>query len=222
MKRRVPYTKRRRNPVGVYAKKRTAAPQTSSVSRFQGPYRPVAEKKSIDVDSTAVIDSTGAVVLLNGCAPGTGIGNRVSRKTQLRSLLVRASALGTSGTGTAQDGRMLLIYDKQTNAAAPAVADVLAAADPRAPMELSGRDRFVILADWYYAVADRTAPGDTMAVQFNRYTKMNLPCVFNDEGNGTVGDIITGAIFLVSLGDNAAGNTAGVLTFYSRVRFEDS
>lgn len=74
---------------------------------------PTYELKVKDVNAgTAVIDSTGEIDLLNGIARGDDISERVGRAVTMRSLQIRAYALPTATTGTPQDGRMILFYDK--------------------------------------------------------------------------------------------------------------
>lgn len=223
-KARKPWTARRKTPVGVYARK-TGVPRArglSSVSAFQGSRFGTIEKKQIDTASTCVIDSTGAVVLLNGLQKGTDLTNRVGRKIHMFYYKLRAYALATSATGTAQIGRIMVVYDKYPNAVTATIGQILTATDVLANNNITGRDRFVKLMDQTYVLEDRMATPQTKPVMLQGYRAVRLDTIYDSSDAGDITDIQNGALYLVSLGSNAAGGTAGTLTYNVRVRFTDA
>ena len=85
------------------------------------------ELKYVDVNATQSFTDTGNVTLLNGIAPGTGASQRIGKKVILRNLLISCS-IGSGITGANVFRglvRIMAVYDKQTNATAPTVADIL-------------------------------------------------------------------------------------------------
>ena len=94
------------------------------------------EFKSVDTVLSQPIDQTGAVTLVNGIARGDEINERNGRELTMRSIQFNARAYATSGTGSDQIGRVLIVYDRQTNAAALTGAQVLASFDTNSPRNL--------------------------------------------------------------------------------------
>ena len=86
------------------------------------------ELKYVDLanNGTAMPD-TGTLVLLNGLVPGTGATQRIGKKVTMKTLQCRISlGAGAAGTTPFQGMvRVMWIYDKQANAAAPTVASIL-------------------------------------------------------------------------------------------------
>lgn len=110
------------------------------------------EFKSVDTVLSQPIDQTGAVTLVNGIARGDEINERNGRELTMRSIQFNARAYATAGTGADQVGRVLIVYDRQTNAAALTGAQVLSTFDTNAPRNLENRRRFKILKDWRFPI----------------------------------------------------------------------
>ena len=163
------------------------------------------ELKVIDAALTTTTVGTGSnIYLLNGVAQGTDYTNRIGRKVILKSLLIRATCIPNTASNTPAGDviRMLVIYDCQTNSAAPVIGDILQNSSINDPMNLNNRDRFKVIADKYitlnacqYAAGTLTA-GSPQTKQVKLFKKMNLEQIFSGTNN-TVGSIGTGALFLV-------------------------
>lgn len=177
------------------------------------------EWKAIDTTCTGVLDTTGAVTLVNGCARGDDINERTGRKITMRSIQLKFEAVVTATTGIDNTCRVMLVYDKQTNGAAPTIANILATSNPAALRNLENRSRFVCLFDRFFHLNDADESGSRRSFQF--YRKCRLPVTFNNGDAGTVADITTGSLYLLTLGSVVAGNTAGQISGYCRVRYED-
>lgn len=165
--------------------------------------------------------TAGAIAILNGVAQGTDYNQRIGRSTLLKSILFRISVGKSANNSTGSTCRFLIFYDAQTNGAAPAVTDVLAAASYLSPMNLNNRDRFKILCDTYIDTeaytADPIATGTFKNETKTMFKKFNMECQFSGTG-ATVGSIATGGIFILLISDEA--NTVGY-EFYSRIRYTD-
>lgn len=215
----------------IASKRMVSLPRAPLATRgFYGLYsgRGRNELKIIDNPAgTGAAPAAGVLILLNGVSQGTDYTNRIGRKILLKSLLFRFTVVPTNTVLHATQGdvvRLLLIYDCQTNAATPAVSDVLASVAYNAPMNLTNRDRFKILADKYYTMASfdfsavpALVSGSPRPVQSKVYKKMSLEEIFGGTG-ATVGSIQTGAIWALVIALN------GVCTYVydSRVRFLDA
>jgi len=182
---------------------------------FRGGY---AERKFTDTTLTMEFSTTGTIQLINGVAQGAGESQRVGTKLRNVSMLLRG-AYTVGATPTASSGRLLMVYDAQTNKQAPGITDVLTAINTGSAMNLSNRDRFKILLDktFYVEAAGRST------IPFSYYKKLNLPTTYGNGLTGaTVAAINTGAIWLISVGDLATGATAPVVKVANaRFRFSD-
>lgn len=184
------------------------------------------ELKTIDTGIVGVtpITTAGSVALINGVATGTDYTNRIGRKIMIKSIYVRFATLPNTVTAPLGDiQRIMLIYDKQTNGAAPAVTDILNTASYLDVNNLNNRDRFVVLKDktincWpaAYAAGAVTA-GNPNTMSFKFYKKCNLEQIFSGTGS-TVGSIASGGIFLLFISAAATYN----LAYSARVRFSDA
>jgi len=160
----------------------------------------------------------GANFLLNGTAQGTDATERVGRKILLKSLLIRGSfSLASTSTG-GSPLRVLVVFDKQTNAAAFGVTDALLNNEFESPNNLSNRDRFITICD---QLVDPVSAGGDYSRQFVVYKKLNLETMCNSGSSGAVGDITSGSMYVLFAQDGQIATTAPTVKWQSRVRFED-
>lgn len=183
----------------------------------------MGEMKYIDLSNTLTtgIAASGfsAANLLNGVVQGSDATTRIGRKIVLRSMLVRMKQrLQTTTTGGCSI-RVLCVYDKQTNATAPAITDILLADDFNSPNNLNNRDRFVTLFDKVLEPLSAAGNVETGYVQFN---PINLETMFNSGNAGTVGDITSGSVYLFAAQSGQAAVAAPTVVFRSRIRFVDN
>jgi len=178
------------------------------------------EFKSVDVvDQTIAVDVATGVYLLNGIARGDEINQRNGREVIMRSIQFQYTTRATTATGLAQQHRIMLVYDRQTNATPLTAAQVLTSASTLAPRNLENRKRFKILYDRTFAINPSTESDSEISRRF--YRRLRHPITFNGNNAGTVGDITTGSLYLVVVGTIPVGSTAGSITFCSRVRYQD-
>lgn len=187
------------------------------------------EWKYVDTSLSLQCNTTASLTLLNGLAPGTAANQRVGMKVTVRSLQINARLRTQPTTGVDQFARVTLILDRQPNGAAPgAITDILAADSVNGLRNLANRKRFKIM--W-----DRTIPlggilnGAGTGSQtpnlrtIKLYMKFRRPIVteFNTGVAGTIADISTNSIYLLTTGTEAAGATDNDLLGYVRCRFTD-
>lgn len=190
------------------------------------------ELKQIDVNATSIgtINSAtttwSALLLLNGCANGTAINQRVGRKLTMKKFFCRY-LFQTAGAALTSIGelRLLIIYDKAPNLAAPVIGDILNVDSITATMNLANADRFVILADEY----PMKARGGSLEVAvpnimngINREFAEGLVSIYSGTG-GAITDMTNGAIFAMwCTTAQTIGTNGSAIIVSTRVRYSDA
>jgi len=217
----------------ILSRRSTAPPATRG---FGFPFR-VGEKKFSDTSVQYNLNSTGTVQLL--CAPtlGTDYTNRIGRKIFINSVYIRGYATlespaiaPTTDTATPTHlVRFILFVDMQPNGAAPAVTDVLTSASSVAHLNANNRDRFKVLWDKQATMGPMAVVGatgvsliDKASFPIKKFKKVRQEVIFNAGNAGTIADINTGALYLLSIANIAAGvGTDSIAAITTRVRFSD-
>lgn len=181
----------------------------------------VPEKKNCDVEgSVGTVGSWSELDLLTAIPAGAGAQERVGRKIQLKSMMIRWV---TSTNASASDVRILVIYDRQPNGVLPTISEIVQGiASPtnptyNAPMNLGNSDRFVVLVD----EISHTLLGNAQGINQRTgkiYRKINLPMQFNNQ-LGDITGISTGSIYIMTA--TPSGTSGQGLGYYSRIRFTD-
>lgn len=204
------------------------APQDRVGRGFRGTYsRSQAEKKYIDtVAANYVCDTTGSVTALNLCNEGTGVSQRVGRKICMKSVQVRGILKPIDGSTSSCHARVMLVWDKQVNGVIATISEILSAATSNSFMNLDNRERFVVIMDKHFAMGSVDATsgvsGSPTVTSINKYKKLPEGSYTIYDGTGAgIADINTGAFYLVTIGDTAAGDGA-LFTAACRVRYTDS
>jgi hypothetical protein len=149
---------------------------------------------------------------LNGVANGAGQSERVGRKIQMKSLLVRWSE---STLASESALRILVVYDRDADTV-PVITDVLVSDNFNSNMQLANSDRFVVLHDEVIPCVVGAPTGIRRAGKF--YIKLNLPTVFSGTTN-LPPSISHGGLWIASCVVNGLA-TAGI-GYNSRVRYTD-
>lgn len=187
------------------------------------------ELKVVDtLVATANLTLTAGFALLNGVGQGSDYTQRIGRRTIMKSIFVRFT-LYPNVANSAPIGdfaRVIVLYDCQSNAAAPVAADVLSvAADYLSPLNLNNRDRFKILHDKIISMnpnvytAGALTAGDPINKSWKFFKKINMETIFGGT-NATVGSIQTGSIYLMYM--SAGATSYSTLAYNARIRFIDS
>jgi len=178
------------------------------------------EFKSIDVaQGPTAVDQASSVLLLNGCARGDDIGARTGRQIMMASIEAKFYNYSTVTTGINQVHRVLLVLDRQPNGAALTAAQVLTTVNTLSSRLLENRNRFRILMDRRMTLDAATISGSRRVTKF--YKRLHVPVTFNSGNAGTLADIATNSLYVIAIGSEAAGATAGSIQGFYRVRFTD-
>ena len=178
------------------------------------------ETKTIYATGSFPCDTTGTITLLNGIAQGDTGDTREGRKITLKSIQLRGVDYVTDGTGKDQMHRIMIVQQLRPNAVQPAITDIL-----QSNTITSLRNRFK-LRD-YKVLVDKTiilnASGESGSTRLVRiYKKMFINQYFNGGNAGTIADIQSNALYLITLGSNAAGVTAGAIGYTAQLSFIDN
>lgn len=175
--------------------------------------------KDTDYQVTLPLAATFAgAVLLNGLVPGSTATTRIGRKVIMKSLLIRYRYLTQATTVGGSPIRLMIVYDKQANATAPTILDVLEQDQFTSPNNLSNRDRFVTLCD---NLSVPLSQNGNQGLGEVIYKPLNLETMFNDGVAGTIGDITSGSVYLFAA-QNGGISVAGPITEWDvRIRYSD-
>jgi len=216
----------RARSAGVVAARRAVrgTPSTNATRGYS--FRAVGgrELNFVDTNSpTLNMDTTGSVVLLNGIVPGSSASQRIGRKVVMKSILMTGVVVAGS-TGSLAYGRLAVVVDTQANAAVPLITDIWDAITAASNRNISNMPRFKVLYDSNVIAiqGNSTTPTEGSSVTLSKYIKVNIPVQYNVGTAGTIGDIQTNALYVVSFGSGVAGTTAPTYASRIRVRYDDS
>lgn len=195
-------------------------------------YIPYATKfgewKYSDTQVNQDLNTTAGYILLNGLVPGTAATQRIGQNVSIKSIEVKLRMQVTPATGVDQFVRVIIALDRQPNAAAPVIGDLLIGTSVTAPRNLNNRKRFKILMDKPYAMGGILNGAGTGSQTPNlrmlkKYIKFKRPIVteYNTGNAGTVADIASNSLYLFTLGTEVAGNTDTNMLGYIRIRYTD-
>lgn len=238
--------KRKRSQVPHGGAKRVAKRQLFRPQASMAAVMRKGEIKAVDIArSSAALNTTVTFNLLNAIVPGSNQWNRIGRKVLMKSLTFNYAIQDTETPATAVPSnqlRALIVYDRQPNAAAPTYADIIqtvtaaggTASDVMGFPNLSNQHRFKIIRDyqWKFGPSLAQAPaltgfpdheytGHKSPLQQVDYIPLNLLEHFNTGTAGTVADITTGSLYLVTLGLSVAADDSISITYSARVRYYD-
>lgn len=185
-------------------------------------------------------------VVWNNIASGSSFFQRIGRRVALKSIYVNGLfklASGANGAPTAQQVRIVVVYDSQTNGATATWADVIQAVGNTGTtsstiadgLNLSNRDRFKLLIDKRF-IMPAVGPGTggsvpssgeilggtgvcTMTPLISEYRYLaGMETMYGaDSTPPVIGDIKTGSILFFGHGETAEWN----LNYSVRLRFTD-
>lgn len=210
-----------------------------------------AEVKALDITLFVnPLNTPGNITPLNLVAPGSSFYQRVGRKIEMKSVRIIGYVnlrvpLIMQTNYTAYLARVMIVYDRQTNGALPAMSDILQNVDytgvglttSLSSINLNNRDRFSIIRDQiiympfvrsnnatpdpYVDYIVPTADPVTPTYNIDMYCKLKgLATQYKaDSAVPTIGDVATGALYLVTLG--AYATSAWQINTTSRLRYLD-
>lgn len=168
-------------------------------------------------------NTTGTITLLATIAQGASVNQRIGKRAYYKSLLIRGWIQNLSAA-IYNDVTILIIYDKRPTGALPLITDILTAATPTAFMNDNNTGRFEVIRRFDYMLIGNTGSPSTgeEVKSIDEYIRLNKrPITFESAGTGAIGDIDSGALYMITLGMTAAGTAAATSTLNCRVRFTE-
>lgn len=205
--------------------------------------RPPGELKSLD--NPAFVGTLSALAQLttqNLIRAGSSYFNRIGRKIDMRTFRLVA-LISPLRTCTFHDYvRILVVYDRQTNGALPAAADILQTTDQAGTntnggfsgVNLNNRDRFLILRDMRITLPSLTDTAGVItnvgvidpvskSINIDMYIKLKglITQYKADSAPAVIGDIATGSLIVMTIGIQAAGTEGYQISYETRLRYGD-
>lgn len=166
---------------------------------------------------------TGTVTLLATVPQGASVVTRVGKKILWKNVQCHGYVQGDT-TAVANRYDISIVYDKRPTGATPSINDIYVSAHPNTFPYDDNIGRFKILKRVVGTClgASGATAADATSIDVDFFLPLkNLPAVFKSAGTGAIGDIETGALYLVTRGINAAGTTDAIFTAAFRTRFLD-
>lgn len=168
-------------------------------------------------------NTTGSITLIATIAQGVTVNTRVGKKAAYKSLQVRGHVVSDVATVTAE-AVWMIVYDRKPAGALPAITAILGAANSQAFLNDVNSDRFQIVARRDFGLvgnATTLATGQEFH-KVDEYIKLNKRQLeFNALATGAIDDISKGALYLVTVGNVAAGTADAIAVLAFRTRFVD-
>lgn len=207
-----------------YGNKRTKKSYARVYKRYGAQrYRtPRVEYKSSDkLTNNLVINTTGSVTQIMDIEQGLNIDDRIGNMINLRSIAFKGYVWADNSATANQMVRIALIWDKYPQGVIATLTELFGTATPTvlSQRNLSYRNRFITLKDMVLGLSPVTQDGSIKT--FKWYRKCNKTIVYNGT-TGTITSIAKGALYLVLIGNIAAGNADANLTWEARFRYTDA
>lgn len=171
--------------------------------------------------SAGFFTAAGTVSALNLVAQGAGDNQRVGQHIKSDSIWISVNVELSDATATTSLPitfygmvRVMLVWDKQTNGALPAVTDILTNATATSDLNHIHRDRFTIIYDQVRSMANSSASaGSNMSTHFTCRKKISRDVEFQTTA-GNIGAIATGGLYMLCISTQSAGGGPVPLTFF--------
>jgi len=185
-----------------------------------------SENKYFDVaTATYNVDNTGTITHLDVVTQGDTVNSRDGRKFMPTWVNMRGYMI--NGTGAlANDCVVILVWDKQPNKALAAITDVLDSATSESQNKRENASRFQIIRRWNFILTGKQDGSTTSGYcrNFDKFVRLPAGLVAEctpADTTGAIGNRVSGALLMITVGNVAAGVTAAQLRVSVRVGFED-
>lgn len=186
---------------------------------------------------TTPITTTGTFILLNDVPNGSQYFQRVGTKVTMRNLHLTGFITNTATSAAADWVRIMVVYDRQTNGALPASADLISSIASSGTtssmgldfLNLNNRDRFTVLRNKKYVLPTVTNTAGVLTnvgvidgayptVHFDEFITMKEMVAQFKASAGSVADIASGSLLLYV---QSQGTASWSFTWSSRLRYDD-
>ena len=131
----------------------------------------------------------------------------------------------TAGTtNTVNTPVFMIVYDKRPTGALPAITDIIQTVTPNSMMNDNNTGRFEVIRRKQFEQSGNSTTPQTgqERIIYEDFVRMNKrPITFESAGTGSIGDIDSGALYLIMFSTNPTGTTASQCEFNIRTRFTE-
>lgn len=193
-----------------------------------------------------VLSTTSVLTLVNDMIVGAAFNQRLGRTVSLKTLHLKGTifmqAYDASAALLQHYCRVAVVYDRQPNGAFPTYANIWTSVDNGANASstvfdfpnIRNSDRFLILADEHFQFSPETllaggglygpsaGQNQNQSVIVDRYIKLNgLPTSYTTDAGAGIGDMATGALYVVTIANQAAADALVNFNWCTRLRYTD-
>jgi len=174
------------------------------------------EKKWLDTSVTMVVTGVGTatVTLLNGLSQGTTSNTRIGSRIEVKNVQFKYNFQGGDSATGITPIRVKIVYDKESNGAAPLATDIMASDAIDGLNNLNTAGRFITMFDQTWqpnaGASYGVSAGSSQAQLLEGYVKCNLPTKYNGGNAGTVADISSGSIYVLCWTNGVTFGGAGL------------
>lgn len=198
---------------GATGRRRYRDPFTMALNSRMNSRYPKPEVKFLDNNQNNLqISDVGLVLNLNTMAQGGTSGQRIGVQISTKSCAYRIN-LSLGATPAPCSGRVMLIWDRQSNGALPAIVDVLATATLTSYMNLFNAQRFVIIRNDQFSLS----PNGQQTVLFEGFANINQKSTYSNIVNTPQ----SGNLFALLISDTTVVASQPVMDATWRLRFID-
>lgn len=186
-----------------------------------------ADSKFFDTAATQyAFNTTGAVTHLDIIPQGDTVSQRQGKSWQNTNLQVRGYIYNDT-TATVNQVAMYIIWDRQPNKALAGVTDILDSAASYSFMKRENKGRFLCIKKWQRVLIGNTTSPATgrESIVIDKWIKLPQECVAQAtaaDTTGVIGNRVTGALLLLTVGSAAAGTSDATSVLGFRVGFKDT
>lgn len=219
------------NPSGRYAGRSNRGPYSALTygDRHQNPIYPTPEVKYTDigqdgngfaaVPAVTPIGTTASIACLNQITAGTGVNQRIGSQITVRNCSYRFEldlpnpAATPTGVPVPTSGRVILIWDKQSNAALPTFTQIFNVNNYLSFIQPGAVQRFTILRNQQFSLS----PNGDQTLFFEGFCRINMRTTYS---SGAIPN--SGALLLVLIGDQTTATQQPTISGCWRTRYLDN
>lgn len=218
----MPYKRKRSNSYGKgVAKRRRRTGNVLAQNFVDGPWTVLGAEKRTAQDMAV---AGQCVFHCNNVGRGTGITERTGKKILMKELHVNGVVYNHTNADHTKI-RIVVFYDKRPGTVFPVETEVFNTNDSFDFFKNDNRSRFIIIKDvntTLFGPYSGIGGNDSIGKNINFKIKLNKITEFNEGTTGLVGDIETGALYVMAVADAPLiGSTEASMKIFTRMRFVD-
>lgn len=179
--------------------------------------------KFVDFANSAfAMNTTGTIALVATIPQNVSVNSREGIKATYKSIQIRGTVQADT-TSVAPVGTMILVYDRKPTNALPAITDILVTASSNSFLNNVGASRFQIVRRMDFQFLGNTTTPSTGAESYfvDEFVDLKKRQAVFAGATGAIGDITEGALYLITVGNVAAGTADASANVGCRTRFID-